>query len=96
MNKYTYIDMLLTPMASDGMRANLTMESLKRHQKKNAENSNLAEQIAHKIGGGTSQLNPLYVAEMMGFPLTWLTSPFLSQNGDKRQSKPWEMPGYHR
>lgn len=66
----------LTPRASDGMRANFTMESLRRHKKKNAEKSNLAEQIAHKIGGGTSQLNPLFVEEMMGFPLDWLVSPF--------------------
>ena len=68
--------LLLTPRASDGMRANFTMESLRRHKKKNAEKSNLAEQIAHKIGGGTSQLNPLFVEEMMGFPLDWLVSPF--------------------
>lgn len=72
----------LTPRASDGMRANFTMESLRRHKKKNAEKSNLAEQIAHKIGGGTSQLNPLFVEEMMGFPLDWLVSPF--QDGGRR------------
>lgn len=42
-----------------------------------------AEQIAHKIGGGTSQLNPLFVEEMMGFPLMWTALPFLSPNGDK-------------
>ena len=33
--------------------------------------------------GGTFQLNPLFVAEMMGFPPEWLTSPF--QNGDGNQ-----------
>lgn len=44
-------------------------------------------QIAHKIGGGTSQLNPLYVTEMMGYPLEWLTLPFLSQNGEAKASK---------
>ena len=48
--------------------------------------ANLAEQIAHKVGGGTSQLNPLYVAEMMGYPLEWLTLPFLSQNGEAKAS----------
>ena len=78
--------MLLTPSASDGMRANFTMESLKRHNKKNAENSNLSEQIAHKVNGGTSQLNPLFVTEMMGFPLDWLASPF--QGGGQKPSKP--------
>jgi len=34
--------------------------------------------------GRTSQLNPLFVGEMMGFPLTWPISPFLSRNGERR------------
>ena len=33
--------------------------------------------------GKTSQLTPLFVEEMMGYPLMWTTLPFLSQNGDK-------------
>lgn len=28
---------------------------------------------------------PLFVEEMMGYPLMWTTLPFLSQNGDKSQ-----------
>lgn len=40
--------------------------------------------IAKKIGE-TSRLNPLFVEEMMGYPLMWTTLPFLSQNGDKSQ-----------
>jgi hypothetical protein len=82
--------MLLTPSASDGLRSGMTMDSLKRHNKVNAENSNLAEQIAHKVGGGTSHLNPRFVAEMMGFPHNWTELPF--QSGDKNQSKDMEMP----
>lgn len=31
---------------------------------------------------GTSQLNPLFVAEMMGFPIDWTVLPFL--NGEKK------------
>ena len=69
--------LLLTPNATDGLRANFTMESLKSHDKPNAERSNLSEQIAHKVGGGASRLNPLFVQEMMGFPADWLASPFL-------------------
>lgn len=76
--------LLLTPMGKDGMRSGMTMNALKKHGKPKA---NLAEQIAHKIGGGTSQLNPLYVTEMMGYPLEWLTLPFLSQNGEVKASK---------
>lgn len=78
-------EMLLTPSASDGMRANMTMNSLKAHNKPNADKSNLAEQIAHKIGGGTSQLNPLFVAEMMGFSPLHTILPFLGTNGEKKQ-----------
>ena len=78
-----FYGMLLTPSASDGVRANLSMENLKNHNRPNAENSNLAEQIAHKVGGGTSRLNPLFVEEMMGFPLMWTALPFLSPNGGR-------------
>ena len=42
--------------------------------------------------GKTSQLNPLFVAEMMGFPLMWTVLPFLSQNGGRNQSKDMETP----
>lgn len=35
--------------------------------------------------GKSSQLNPLFVMEMMGFPPNWTVLPF--QNGDKSQSK---------
>lgn len=71
--------LLITPGAIDGgVRAAFNMEQLSHHRKKNAANSNLSEQIAHKIGGGTSQLNPLFVEEMMGFPFGWTTFPFLT------------------
>nr|DAY13817.1 MAG TPA: hypothetical protein [Caudoviricetes sp.] len=85
--EFLNLDLLLTPSASDGLRAGMSMESLKSHKKKYAEQSNLAEQIAHKTGGGTSQLNPLFVAEMMGYPLEWLTLPFLSLHGGAKVSK---------
>jgi hypothetical protein len=39
--------------------------------------------------GGTSQLNPLFVGEMMGFPPDWLVLPF--QSGEENQSRPSEM-----
>lgn len=40
--------------------------------------------------GKTSQLNPRFVAEMMGFPANWTELPFL--NGEQNQSKPTETP----
>ena len=74
--------LLLSPMSKDGVRAGLTMQAPKNH---NRPKANLAEQTAHSVGGGTSQLNPLFVAEMMGFPLDWLTLPF--QNGEQKALK---------
>ena len=53
--------------------------------------SELNHCIAAQIGK-SSQLNPLFVEEMMGFPLMWTTLPFLSQDGDRNQSKDTEMP----
>jgi hypothetical protein len=41
-----------------------------------------------KITGKTSQLNPRFVAEMMGFPPNWTELPF--QNGEQNQSKDME------
>jgi hypothetical protein len=41
--------------------------------------------IMREMGGETSQLNPLFVAEMMGFPPDWTVLPF--QNGETNQSK---------
>ncbi len=39
--------------------------------------------------GATGLLNPLFVGEMMGFPLNWLTLPF--RNGGKSLCDPLEM-----
>lgn len=70
---------ILTPSASDGLRAAMTMDNLRAHNKPKA---NLSEQIAHSSGGGSSHLSPLFVEEMMGYPLTYLVLPFLSHGGD--------------
>lgn len=40
---------------------------------------------SRKRSGKTSQLSPLFVAEMMGFPLTYLVLPFLSPSGEASQ-----------
>jgi hypothetical protein len=44
--------------------------------------------------GKTSQLNPLFVEEMMGFPENWTLLPFL--NGETNPSKPTETPSSHK
>jgi hypothetical protein len=41
-----------------------------------------------KTNGKVSQLNPLFVEEMMGFPENWTALPF--QNGETSQLKPTE------
>jgi hypothetical protein len=43
-----------------------------------------------QTNGKTSQLNPRFVAEMMGFPPNWTELPF--QSGEKNQSKDTAMP----
>ncbi len=45
-------------------------------------------QMLPNTDGKTSQLNPLFVEEMMGFPKNWTALPF--QNGEKNQSNPTE------
>ena len=62
--------MLPTPMASDcgGKVTGL-------------ENQQSMVKIVRQITGQTSQLNPQFVAEMMGFPSNWTELPFL--NGEQ-------------
>lgn len=63
------------------------------HSPSQKNKSRLAPDIGtmfQETHGTTSQLNPLFVAEMMGFPTDWTVLPFL--NGDKSQSKPTAMP----
>ncbi len=54
---------------------------------------NLEDKIAEmntSQTGTTSQLNPQFVLEMMGFPPNWTELPFLS--GETNQSRPPETP----
>ena len=54
----------------------------------NRDKGNLEEAVAKIVtscpptDGATSQLNPLFVTEMMGFPSDWLVSPF--QGGEPK------------
>ena len=55
----------------------------------NRNKFNLTDKIAELTSptSDASQLNPLFVTEMMGYPLEWLTLPFLSQSGEVKVSK---------
>jgi hypothetical protein len=67
--------MIPTPAASDYKGAN-SLEALEKRGR-NPETNNLADFFAQT--GKSSQLNPQFVAEMMGFPPNWTELPF--QNG---------------
>jgi hypothetical protein len=54
---------------------------------KSSHSLNLGRVVAN---GKTSQLSPLFVEEMMGFPKNWTALPF--QSGEKNQSKDTETP----
>jgi hypothetical protein len=58
------------------------------------ENQNSLTKMARCQTGKTSQLSPLFVEEMMGFPRNWTASPF--QGGDANPSKPTATPSSRR
>lgn len=68
--------LLPTPAARD-YRSGFAIESdVMKNRMTNARGVNLHEHIQRQIGNNF-QLNPLFVGEMMGFPIDWLTGPFL-------------------
>jgi len=71
------VGMLPTPLASDNG-----------DKVTGLENQNSLTKMARSETGKTSQLNPLFVEEMMGFPKNWTALPF--QSGEKKVSKPTE------
>jgi hypothetical protein len=82
--------MLPTPDAQDwnsGTKPE-TYEARKQKHKLKGVNLHMSLRQMAMVVGKTSQLSPLFVEEMMGFPVNWTLSPFL--NGEKNQSKPME------
>jgi hypothetical protein len=69
--------MLPTPTADDNPAKNT-----------GKRNQNGLQKMAYQETGKTSQLNPQFVLEMMGFPPDWTTLPFL--NGETNQSRQQE------
>jgi len=77
--------MLPTPCASDWKGG------CDRSEKNQSFSESILQHKIHKEygeRGKTSQLNPLFVAEMMSFPVNWTVLPFLS--GETNLSKPME------
>ena len=71
LNDLATMGMLPTPTADDNPAKNT-----------GKRNQDSLQKRAYQITGQTSQLNPLFVAEMMGFPPNWTQLPF--QNGETK------------
>jgi hypothetical protein len=78
--------MLPTPCAFD-YKTPRSPEAWERAKEKHGDA--LQDTLRQRAGQG-SQLNPRFVAEMMGFPVNWTESAF--QSGEPNQSKPTETP----
>jgi hypothetical protein len=77
--------MLPTPAAQNYKGAS-SKEALKKRGRLKIKADNLPDQFA--VSGRSSQLNPRFVAEMMGFPPNWTELPF--QSGGLNLSKDTE------
>jgi hypothetical protein len=73
--------MLPTPTLQEFTNSTLPPSQIKRN--------NIAGVLLREGISPHSQLNPRFVAEMMGFPPNWTELPF--QSGGKSQSKVTEM-----
>lgn len=80
------LGMLPTPTVNDATNSNLPPSQVKRK----SGLPKIAMQSDEYRTGTISQLNPLFVGEMMGFPVDWTVLPFL--NGETCPSKPTETP----
>jgi len=78
--------MLPTPNAFDWN----TARSEKAHAKAKQQYGNALQDTLRQRAGQGFQLNPRFVAEMMGFPVNWTELPF--QNGEQNPLKPTETP----
>ena len=85
-----FYDLLPTPTARDWKGAP-TLENFER-KGKNPQQGSLPDFFAQT--GRSFQLNPLFVAEMMGFPVSWTVLPFLP--GGSSPSKDTETPSSPR
>lgn len=82
-----YGDLLPTPVASD-YTGSCTIRKMTKSN--GAPRTDSLRNMPAVIGmdgdqfnGRVFQLSPLFVEEMMGYPLMWTTLPFLTENGEK-------------
>ena len=63
------------PTPTSGLEKHSDKESYWKNRKEKGRQEDL-QMVVHEIAGYNSQLNPLFVGEMMGFPPNWLELPF--------------------
>ena len=80
------LGLLPTPTVNEGTNSSLPPSQAMRK----SGIAKMAMQSVESRTGERSRLNPLFIAEMMGFPLTWTVLPV--QNGATSPSKPMETP----
>jgi hypothetical protein len=82
----------LRDVVESGMFPTPTAQAERANASVDRGKGNLSDEVATRfqIGGKSSQLSPLFVEEMMGFPKNWTVSPF--QSGEENPSKPTETP----
>jgi hypothetical protein len=78
--------MLPTPNAMDWN----TARSEEAHARAKEQHGSALQDTLRQRAGQGFQLNPRFVAEMMGFPVNWTELPF--QSGEPKASKPTETP----
>ena len=78
---------MFTALKETGMLPTPTAQAERSNASIDRGKGNLSDEVAtrFKIGGKTSQLSPLFVEEMMGFPKNWTALPF--QSGEENPSK---------
>jgi hypothetical protein len=75
--------LLPTPTAQDSKHSTHKSTSWEERLEKNHLAETVLNPYIQEKGGKTSQLNPRFVAEMMGFPPNWTELPF--QSGEKNR-----------
>ena len=78
----------LRQLAYEGLLPTPTCQDSKRKENSPSQQHKTNELSIAVAGGSNSQLNPRFVAEMMGFPPNWTELPF--QSGERKVSKDME------
>lgn len=87
---YAVLDMLPTPTARDYRSPHAENSEAFMERLSHSRGVNLVEHLQRKMDGKTSQLNPQFVLEMMGYPADWTLLPFLMEDIPDNHGRPME------